>query len=160
MVTEGERAWAAGFFEGEGSVWIAARRQDRMLAALHVEISQVDRSPLDWLFDRFGGNVPKGMRHRGGRGRPYWRWRIRASRAALFLRDIEPFLVRPIVRRRVSLAIAFQQQKTITWANRTPEYAQAQRDFIDTMRQLNGRGDGWVEPKAMPLERAIMVERP
>lgn len=158
-MTETERAWAAGFFEGEGSVWIAARPQDRIIAGLLVEVSQVDPEPLRWLHERWGGNIPPGFRQSSKRDRTSFRWRVRAARAAAFLASIEPYLVRPLVRRRVALAQAFQAQKTNTWANRTPEYAAVQRDFLETMRQLNGRGFGYVEPELTPLERAIMQGR-
>jgi hypothetical protein len=149
-------AWAAGFFEGEGSVMIVARPPARVLAALITDLSQVDREPLQWLRDRWSGTIPPGLRQHAG-GRPFFRWRLRGPRAAKFLCDVRPVIVRPLVQRRIDLALAFQAQKTITWENRTPEYAARQRQFIAAMRALNGRGVDFLPPADLsPLEQAVM----
>jgi hypothetical protein len=47
-------AWSAGFFEGEGHVKAAKRRNDIWFAA---EVAQVYRDPLDKLAKLFGGKV-------------------------------------------------------------------------------------------------------
>lgn len=153
MIPATEVAWAAGFFEGEGSVMLLAHSQSRSLARLSVEVSQVDPDPLEWLRERWGGPIYTGAQRK--RQRTYYRWIVTATQATAFLGDIQPYVLRPVVRARIELALAFQSQKVATWDNRTDAYHARQADFIAGMRHLNQRGAA----DLTDLERAVLAAR-
>lgn len=132
-----EIAWAAGFFEGEGTIQISGRRQ-KSIGILSVELSQVDLVPITFLVQRWGGSVYRYPKTRTGRS--YNRWVFIARNAATFLRDIEPHVVRDEVRVKIVLALTFQDQKLSTWGNRTKIYRLTQLDFVARMKTLNRRG--------------------
>jgi hypothetical protein len=48
-------AWAAGFFDGEGSTYVVV--QHGRYAYLNMTVSQVDREPLDRFVELLGGRV-------------------------------------------------------------------------------------------------------
>src|SRR6266550_2276465 len=65
-------AWAAGFYEGEGTCNFATYSQ-------HVVVNQVEREPLDRLHRMFGGTVRPIRAHH--RSLPSWRWSAHGPRA-------------------------------------------------------------------------------
>jgi hypothetical protein len=73
--SERDIGWAAGFLEGEGCFHLNAGKY----RVAQVDAVQVNRAPLDYLRDRFGGSV--GAR----RGRPnqssFWVWQVSGARA-------------------------------------------------------------------------------
>lgn len=82
-LTELERAYAAGFFDGDGTVNICWGGPSKSFK-IAVSITQKDRDCLDWMAERFGGNVvPERDR--------YWRWTPPSKEE--FLRSIAPYLV-------------------------------------------------------------------
>ncbi len=130
------KAWATGFWEGEGTVLITKSRM-----VLSVEMTQVDIQPITLFQQVWGGNVysyPK----KGSSWRAYQRWVVHGPGAAAFLIDIRPFVMRQIMLQKVDLGIAFQAQKTSTWDNRTDAYRQRQEDFRMRMKELNAIGVG------------------
>jgi hypothetical protein len=68
-----ELAWAAGFFDGEGSVY-----RYKGQGALRLQIAQVDRRPLDRFraavleIGRVNGPYP----NKGLNRKPYWSWNV------------------------------------------------------------------------------------
>ena len=100
------RAWAAGFFDGEGSV-IVSRARYGLLHSLHhslaVTISQKDQTPLCWFRTHWGGYLQQSKRT------GVWLWVVRARLAAQFLHDILPHVC--CDRPRVQLALEFQARK-------------------------------------------------
>ena len=88
--TPGLVAWAAGFFEGEGSITIQKRRRrgysSRFAYILRVGVGQRDTKPLELLKAYWGGTY-----HQLGH-RPSWEWFISSNQASRFLKDISPYL--------------------------------------------------------------------
>lgn len=151
MPTKTEKAWAAGFFEGEGYVHFSGRTSmlnGGTFGFLQTEVSQVDPTPLQWLKERWGGSISR-TNPKTARARPFYRWVLLSKQASMFLSDMQPYLVRAHVSARVTLAIAFQAQKTRSHENRTPEYKARQMAFIQEMAKLNRRG----------VERAALATR-
>lgn len=83
MPTGLEKAYAAGFFDGDGALSVSMDPHTRQMR-VNVAITQKDPVPLHWLAARWGGEV-KPERDR------YWRWR--PPNREQFIRDIEPYLV-------------------------------------------------------------------
>jgi|ERR1044071_5069006 hypothetical protein len=74
--TTADIAWAAGFYEGEGTCSYATGSQ-------HAIVNQVEREPLDRLRKYFGGTIRPVAAHR--RSKPSWRWTVHGPRARGFL---------------------------------------------------------------------------
>lgn len=133
-MTDGELAWAAGLFEGEGSVRIS-KPALRNWGSLCVDIPNTDLQIVEFFASRWVGSV----KHYGesGRRREYWRWRSSSKNAAAFLADIRPYVQTDRVRERIGHALEFQAQK----AQRSDyDYAEAQWTAYWWMAELNIRG--------------------
>lgn len=135
-----ELAWAAGFFEGEGSVRInsATRRNHTALMAL---VPNTDESLVRFFLERWGGSIQG--RAAQGRRRRFWRWTCSSRMAARFFRDILPYVVSPRIRAKIELALEFQLQKSRP--GRQPEgdraeYFGRQLEYFERMKVLNLRG--------------------
>lgn len=88
-------AYAAGFFDGEGSIQLMApNKKFGTHIRLKVEISQVDPRPLLWLSERFGGPVRQSdKRSVGTRRRIVYRWYLCGRNALGFLALVRPHLI-------------------------------------------------------------------
>lgn len=137
---ERELCWAAGLFEGEGTITIAVRNQDDTYRLLCC-VGNTDEQVIDFFHQRWGGwKQPFYGADRGNR-QPGWNWTVTAWRAAHFLVDLEPFLVTDRVRRKLDLALAFRdRQSSEVRVQRQAGYKAAQRELYLEMRGLNQRG--------------------
>lgn len=79
MGTREEIAWAAGFWEGEGSIGLNRGNGHDGATCPYLAASQVTREPLDRLARVLGGRV-YGPYHRGKRcnanAQPFYEWRL------------------------------------------------------------------------------------
>ena len=127
-------AWAAGFFEGEGSVRIS-KPALRNWGSLCVDIPNTDES-LVRFFGQWGGSVH--FHPQQGRRRAYWRWRVSSRQAAAFLAEIRPYVRSERVLAKIDHGLAFQAQKQ---SNRSDEaYREDQWAAYWWMAELNARG--------------------
>src|SRR6266550_401729 len=76
-------AWAAGFYEGEGTCAYATRSE-------HAVVNQVEREPLDRLRRFFGGSIYAVKAHH--RSKASFRWAAHGPRARGFLMTIYALL--------------------------------------------------------------------
>jgi hypothetical protein len=134
-MTPVELAWAAGLFEGEGSVRIS-KPAARNWGSLNVDVPNTDQSIVQFFYGRWGGSVRE-VPAQGNR-RTYWRWRLAARQAVPFLEAIRPYLVTDRVRQRVDHGLAFQAQKRSRCS--TESYREDQWNAYWWMAELNVRG--------------------
>lgn len=81
--------WAAGFFDGEGSVSVLRRVRGGFIEhMLAVAVGQNDQRPLLALRDEYGGSQCNSKTPSG-----CWRWRIHGGQAEAFLRRIRPYSI-------------------------------------------------------------------
>ena len=108
-----ELAYAAGILDGEGCVSLekANGRPNKRgyRISLFATISNTNKPLLQWLKDKFGGQV-KQYKKRVGR-KTCWVWRICAKQAAEFLEAVRPYLI--VKLSEVDLALEFQKEKVI-----------------------------------------------
>jgi hypothetical protein len=78
--------YAAGFFDGEGSIHIRPAKPNRGWM-LGVVVSQMDRTPLDGFAARWGGTV------QGPKTNGQHEWRACSRKAREFLTEIRPHLI-------------------------------------------------------------------
>lgn len=138
-MTDVELAWAAGLFEGEGTVRINKPGR-RNWGHLAVSVVNTDRQVVEWFQSRWPGymKVATGMRPSQ---RQAWVWVTAAKRAATFLAAIRPFVVRDRVRERIDHGLDFQAQKRVgVRAARDSQYAEDQWNAYWWMCELNVRG--------------------
>lgn len=140
-------AWAAGFFDGEGSISIRktysklkSQGTTRQTYGLYLRVAQVDRSPLDKFTLIFGtGSVNKVRRDDPNRPM-YHDWCAAGESAARILARMLPYLT--VKRERALLGLEFQQ---ITGRNRigrgalTDGELDLRRQYWAKMRFLNLR---------------------
>lgn len=86
-----ECAYAAGFFDGEGSAYLARRDKQRKTPTLLVCISNTNLAVLEWHQAIWGGSICA-RRVVKERHRPQWQWVLAPRQAAVFLTDIAPHL--------------------------------------------------------------------
>lgn len=137
--TRVERVWAAGLFEGEGTITIAVRNQDSTYRLVCV-IGHTDRQVINFFHHRWGGWVQPAYGERPGR-KQAWSWTVAGPVAEQFLVSIQPFVLTLRVRRKLLLALDFRREQTSlksVWSK--PEYKAAQRQAYSEMRLLNRRG--------------------
>lgn len=135
-----DRAYASGFFDGEGNITIALNKNvpgaRGVIFNMRVGASQNDIAPLIWLRDRWGGSIRPMSRKTTAQNTTYQWWNF-SRKAEKFLRDIEPFL--QVKKDRAAIALIFQSEKYIPGTNGLPPGA---RDRMHSLRNqlasLNG----------------------
>jgi len=81
--------WAAGFFDGEGSVSLLRRKRGGFIEhMLAVAVGQNDQRPLLALKAAYGGSQCNSKTPSG-----CWRWRLHGAEAEAFLRRIRPYSI-------------------------------------------------------------------
>lgn len=85
-----ELTYLAGFFDGEGCVYIERSRPKKRNPygqyTLHIFVSQKDKTPLIDFQNRFGGTIHPLKRTSS------FQWHIFSSKAAVFLETMLPYL--------------------------------------------------------------------
>lgn len=127
MITELDKAYAAGFFDGEGSVFISPPRSNRGFT-VEVSIGQKSRPVLDWIAANWGGKVTKMSR------KDAFIWRTSSKTAGVFLSDIAPYL--QVKRRPVELALQLQATKSLSLRN-TDQYLEFCSELRKRIRDFN-----------------------
>ncbi len=101
-------AWAAGFIDGEGCLYIGKHQRGRY-HVLSLSVTQIKLLPLRKLKRIF--RVGAIVRHKRGKGerpnfRPAWRYECSSASLCALLKKIVPYLANK--RREAQLAIQFQ----------------------------------------------------
>lgn len=101
-----EIVYAAGFFDGEGSICIERPGKNHGHRLKLFVTQKLIRAPLDFCFERWGGRVHESKARPG-----VFTWQIEQAAALPFLKAIEPFLL--VKREQARIAIDFQIKKHI-----------------------------------------------
>lgn len=136
-----DRAWAAGHFEGEGTITITTGGR-RAYTCPRVILSSTDRSMIDFLQARWPGTlrryVPRGKEHKVKLAHI---WTLQSCDACEgFLLDILPHLVSARVRTKAELLI--EEIRDRVRFDRSPERKDRLRERVARIRRLNMRGVG------------------
>lgn len=139
------KAWMAGFFDGEGSIWIGKRKPRRSTLGvssvyyLSVTVTNTVYSGVEPFQMYFGGYI----RTIATKHRPIFRWDAQAKRAMRFLETLLPYF--GVKQKQAELGILFQKgvrpQKGIT---PMPQAFLMERERIrQAIQELNM---GWPTP--------------
>lgn len=151
-----EAAYAAGFFDGEGCIFIQKPNRGRLVPTLWIAATQVATEPLMWLQVRWGGSVrARRVRNRPTSWRPVSEWYVHGKNAQKFLSDILPFLT--VKREQAELALEFQSIP-IREGYKDSRMARLQRkcEIADEMRRLNHRHNH--RRKGVESHQSIVVQ--
>lgn len=100
-----EIAWAAGFFDGEGSIGIYATGKTGYQYRLSVQVSQKGNTDsLEKFKELFGGQISC-----QDKSQNYWRWMVYSRQAGNMLEIILPYLV--VKKKQAEVALSFQGRR-------------------------------------------------
>jgi len=106
-----EVAYTAGFFDGEGCVNIArCLRRGRPYHTLAIIFTNTDFQVLDWLHQRWGGNLTRPVMRSNAHWRPYRTLRLSAGPARPLLRAMLPYLI--IKKSEAEIALQFIEARS------------------------------------------------
>jgi hypothetical protein len=136
VLTPIELAWAAGLFEGEGTVTITNSGYKNYTRAL-VSVTSTDFEIIDFFQSRWPAGVhdikPKSPNHRPART-----WFIDCSRVGYFVQQLLPFIRTRRVREKMELLL--ESESIRVQGSREPGYRAQCQEFKHRMRKLNRRG--------------------
>lgn len=135
----GDRQWAAGLFEGEGTISLS-RCKGKRTSVARVTVVSTDRAIVRFFVDRWPGCVCSHTPDtRNGRARKAYVWAISSCDAIEgFLRDIRPFLRTARVRRKARLMLVDCRARIEL--RRTEEMRAGMNARMERMQRLNRRG--------------------
>ena len=134
-----ERVWAAGHFEGEGTITIASGGRNS-LPIPRVSLTSTDKSVIDFFHTRWPGYlrscIPNSI---NGLAREAFSWQLKANDAVEgFILDIQPYLQTERVRAKADLILEDIRERV--QLRRTDEVVQRRWERMAKMRALNRRG--------------------
>ena len=145
-------AYAAGLFDGEGSVMILHQSEPRGPAGwyhqLRATVGMYDGSAVEWLREQFGGSIYTMRRPAGSPRSDLWSWTVKSRAAEDFLRQIRPYLRTKANQAYVSLR--FRETFPVA-PGKTRDDIRDEREVLRTeLRRLNARGQHRL-PAAAPV---------
>lgn len=139
------KAWMAGFFDGEGGIWIGIRKPRRstqgvsLVYSLNVSVVNTMYSGVECFPMYFGGYIQTlATKHR-----LIYRWQVQARRAMRFLETLLPYF--RVKQKQAELGILFQKMIRPQRGNAPmPQIYLVERERIrQAIQELN---EGWPTP--------------
>jgi hypothetical protein len=150
-----ETAYAAGLFEGEGSIQIRGGGRKARYCVV-VAVKMTDPEPVSFFHERWDGSLRTEVpnpKPSGEPKKPFAVWTAVARVAVRFLADVLPYFQSERYQLRAQVALAFQAQKVKQTTNaQRLTYNARQRYFFEVMRALNRKG-----PDALSMEERRIV---
>ncbi len=134
MLGDTEIAYAAGLFDGEGSISLVCQRRSRSHSP-QVAVASNDHEVLAWLQKRWGGSIVTKQPRKTTHSVSY-DWRLTDRRALTFLRVIRPFLVIERKIRRIDLLLSDYIDCTPRNGRYTKEMAERKQALVETFFSL------------------------
>lgn len=139
VITLEDLHWAAGLFEGEGTVTIGVRKSDETYRLICC-VGNTDPQVIEFFHQRWGGWVQPAYGDRPGR-KPAWMWTVAGPRAQNFAESILDHVRTDRVRRKLLLGLEFRSfQSRNGRASSGLGYKERQRSIYEALRALNRRG--------------------
>lgn len=127
-------AYAAGLFDGEGSISLVRQNSNRSHSP-QVAVASNDCEVLLWLQKRFGGSIVTKQPRKSTHSVSY-DWRLTDRRALTFLKLIRPYLVIERKIRRIDLLLSDYIACTPRNGRYTKEMAEQKQSLIETFFSL------------------------
>ncbi len=138
-----DACWAAGHFEGEGTVLIHKKSRGTARWSPRVSLISTDREVIEF-FCRYwpttvAGPYSKNGKINSSKWKPSYRWNHSDQfKVREFLRTISPYLKRTIVRERVAIVIEFCDRALASYRKHGQE--DWKELLYDKLKPLNKRG--------------------
>ena len=134
MVDIEELAYAAGPFDGEGSISLVRQKNSRTHSP-QVSVASTDYEVVLWFQKRFGGSVVTKQPRMSNHSVSY-DWRLTDRRALAFLELIRPYLVIERKIRRIDLLLNDYVACTPRNGRYTEEMSERKQALIETFFSL------------------------
>lgn len=135
--------WAAGMFEGEGSITIGASRtpKGKEFYALQCKVPNTDHSIIAFFHDHWPGSIGSDNLKREDR-QPQSIWIVKGVKARAFLKQLKPHLRTDRVLSKAKVASRLMRLKDLCKKDPANEqkYLKEQLGCYHEMKQLNLRG--------------------
>lgn len=131
---DAELAYAAGLFDGEGSISLVRQNNNRSHSP-QVSVASNDCEVLGWLQKRFGGSIVTKQPRKPTHSVSY-DWRLTDRRALTFLQLIRPYLVIERKIRRIDLLLNDYVACTPRNGRYTEEMTERKQELIETFFSL------------------------
>lgn len=147
MISDIDKAYVAGLFDGEGNVRIYKHKGTRMTSPQYTVmacITNLNRGVLDFLRNKFGGDIQS--RNRSNRWRTCYELRLSPGSAVPFFKAILPYL--KIKNPQVKLALELHRLietslKPEGQGAKLPGFeVEAREHLYQKLKVLNKRGKG------------------
>jgi hypothetical protein len=142
MLTELEKAYIAGFFDGEGCISLGYKKDTSYRRhhtyQLVVTVANTNKEILNFLHQRFGGHFRKG-RPPSKNGKEVYVWALLCRKALKFLEEIYPYLRL----KKKQAELAFEYYKLVNpYGNHTfdSENWKKRDEIYYKLKALNKRG--------------------
>ena len=129
-----ELAYAAGLFDGEGSISLVRQKNNRSHSP-QVSVASNDYEVLAWFQKRFGGSIVTKQPRKPTHSVSY-DWRLTDRRALTFLQLIRPYLVIERKIRRIDLLLNDYVACTPRNGRYTEEMVERKQTLIETFFSL------------------------
>lgn len=132
-LTVPEAAYIAGFWDGEGSIFLIPRANGSF--GLLVTVTNTDRAVMDWVTEVTGVGRSFAREQHNPKHKPTFWWQASGDAALTFLRQIEPYM--RVKRTQAHIGIDFQQrlQEPTLKSDRS-----WQAEYRSRIQDLNRRG--------------------
>jgi len=144
MNTREKLIWAAGLFEGEGTIYIHSykRKNGNMSYQLTMAVTMTDEDCVKNFSETIGGwfgnhHLREDINDKRKRS---WVCCLSGPRASKAINSMLPFFQSQRSIDRAKLAIEFQNQVLKGTPARNLEYKQKQKEYYKQMKELNKRG--------------------
>ncbi len=131
---DAELAYAAGLFDGEGSISLVRQKNNRSHSP-QVSVASNDFEVLVWFQKRFGGSIVTKQPRKPTHSVSY-DWRLTDRRALAFLQLIRPYLVIERKIRRIDLLLNNYIACTPRNGRYTKEMAERKQTLLETFFSL------------------------
>lgn len=102
-------AYAAGLFDGEGSVKAHSQVvSGKRYYHARVSVTNTERALLRFLLTEFGGHITKASKRTKKHHKQVWRWEATCRIAVAFLTRVLPYMREPEKIRRAGLVLRLQ----------------------------------------------------
>jgi hypothetical protein len=131
-----ELAWAAGLFEGEGTVTMVNGGREGYVRSL-ATVTSTDPDVLESFMRMWPGQF-RSVGQPTPRAREAWKWTVEGDTLIAFLLDLRPHIRTPRVAAKFDLLIEVQRIRRP--GSRDPNYKSMLQAYRERMRVLNLRG--------------------
>lgn len=127
MILDIDRAYTAGFIDGEGSILLTRNKAGEHRSPV-VSVSNTCKPILDYLQDTWGGHIVTHKVYKSHH-KQSWIWMLKANKAIDFLNEILPFLREDDKVYRARLIVNEYKSVTVSCGRYSEEQAELKSDF-------------------------------